>query len=284
MAYCQGMIQIRSSFRTPVASTLRDAKYFLADLVSRLSGRADPLTPPARLIARAGGCDFRWVGRDLVRVLADRGGLQPTARVVDIGCGAGRVALPLTEFLTPPGSYEGLDVDHEAIEWCSKNISARYAAFHFTFADVRNEEYNPDGPVDAASFRFPYPDSAFDFAVATSLFTHLLPTDLENYFGEISRVLVPRGTLVATFFLLNEESFALQASGASRLVFAHQAEHCRVLKREAPAAAVAYEEPFVELLLRRCGLEPKGLPSYGAWCGRRQFDSFQDVVVATRVA
>ncbi len=277
------MTRSQSSFRTPVASVLRNARYLLADLVRRLSGHADALTPPARLVARAGGCDFHRVGQDLLRVLVDRGCLQPTARVVDIGCGAGRVALPLTEVLIPPGRYEGLDVDREAIDWCRTAISPLYPAFHFTFADVRNEEYNPDGPVDAASFTFPYPDSSFDFAVATSLFTHLLPSDLANYLHEISRVLVPGGTLVATFFLLNEESLALQASGASMLVFAHQAQRCRLLKRSAPAAAVAYDEPYVAELFRQSRLEPSGPSAYGAWCGRPQFYSFQDVVVAARV-
>ena len=277
------MTQSRSSFRTPVASALRNARYLFADLAGRLSGRADALTPPARLVARAGGCDFHQVGQDLLRVLVDRGGLQPTARVVDIGCGAGRVALPLTKVLIPPGRYEGLDVDREAIDWCRTAISPLYPAFRFTFADVHNEEYNPNGPVDAASFRFPYPDSSFNFAVATSLFTHLLPSDLANYLQETSRVLAPGGTLVATFFLLNEESLTLQASGASMLVFAHQAQRCRLLKRSAPAAAVAYDEHDVADLLRQGRLAPLGPTAYGAWCGRPEFYSFQDVIVAARV-
>lgn len=277
------MTQPRSSFRTPVVSSLRNVRYLLADLAGRVSGRADALTPPARLVARAGGCAFHQVGNDLLRVLVDRGGLRPTARVVDIGCGAGRVALPLTKVLIPPGRYEGLDVDREAIDWCRTAISSRYPAFRFTFADVHNEEYNPDGPVDAASFRYPYPDSSFDFAVATSLFTHLLPPDLANYLHETARVLAPGGTLVATFFLLNEESLALQASAGSTLVFAHQAPGCRLLKRRAPAAAVAYEENDVAELLRQSRLAPLGPTAYGAWCGRREFCSFQDVIVAARV-
>ena len=68
--------------------------------------------------------------------------------------------------------------------------------------DVRSEVYNPSGSVAPERFRFPYDDGAFTFALASSLFTHLVPAALERYLSELARVLEPGGRLMATFFLV----------------------------------------------------------------------------------
>ncbi|HEX8254186.1 MAG TPA: hypothetical protein VF846_13660 [Thermoanaerobaculia bacterium] len=65
-----------------------------------MTGKADRDLPPLRL-RDVGGGDFRQVGEDLVKVLADHG-LKSTDRVLDIGCGVGRVALP--RVLRPGGT------------------------------------------------------------------------------------------------------------------------------------------------------------------------------------
>ena len=36
--------------------------------------------------------------------------LQPQHRILDVGCGIGKQAVPLTKYLGPTGSYEGFDV------------------------------------------------------------------------------------------------------------------------------------------------------------------------------
>ena len=40
---------------------------------------------------------------------------QPGERVLDIGCGIGRMARPLTPYLTPPGAYDGFDINADGI-------------------------------------------------------------------------------------------------------------------------------------------------------------------------
>src|SRR3954452_6830822 len=91
------------------------------DVRDRLTGRADPLVPPRRLGLPS---QYRGVGANVLeRVLIDGGGLVPTDRVLDIGCGPGRVAVHLTRFLDPDaGSYEGLDVMPNAIAWAQGRI------------------------------------------------------------------------------------------------------------------------------------------------------------------
>jgi SAM-dependent methyltransferase len=198
---------------------------------------------------------------------------------LDAGCGVGRVAIPLTKWLE--GSYEGFDVVPEAITWCQKNITPHRPNFRFSLAKLRNQKYNRQETGDAAEYDWPYEDSSFDFAFAASLFTHLLPDAHENYVQEAARVLRPGGRLLATYFLLNDESSRLQEDEGSRWRFVHPvAEGCSSHFPDSPERAIAYDEDRVRRLYGECGLDLVGV-RYGGWC-RSVADYHQDVVVAAK--
>ena len=57
-------------------------------------------------------------------------------RVLDIGCGVGRIAIPLTGYLGGGGQYDGFDVVPGGIAWCEKNISIPFPHFRFELADI----------------------------------------------------------------------------------------------------------------------------------------------------
>jgi SAM-dependent methyltransferase len=204
--------------RRYVPAALRDLRLFL-------TGKADPELPPFRL-RRVGAGDFRAMGA-WVRDLLVENGLRPADRVLDIGCGVGRVAIALNGYLDATASYEGFDADRSIIRWCRKNITARDPRFRFTHARVRAPGYSLFGR-PAERFRFPYADGAFDFAFATSVFTHMQPAETANYLAEAGRVLAPGGRLLATFFLAYGNE---QAPGRGALLAA--AELPRVLPAEA---------------------------------------------------
>src|SRR5436190_20773342 len=103
------------------------------------------------------------------------GRLEASHRVLDVGCGCGRMAIPLTRYLDATGSYEGFDIAATAIDYCRRQITPRHPNFRFKVADIHNGTYNPAGRTSAANFAFPYEQGEFDFAFATSVFTHLLP-------------------------------------------------------------------------------------------------------------
>ncbi len=155
-------------------------------------------------------------GRWLLAAL-DAGELAPGGRVLDIGCGPGRLAARLTHQLDG-GSYEGFDIVPRSIGWCQRKISARHPSFRFQLADIRNAQYNPTGSQEARAYSFPYPDREFDLALAASVFTHMRPGEIERYVCEAARVLKPGGRLLASFFMLNEDAELRLADSRRRVL------------------------------------------------------------------
>ena len=243
------------------------------------------LTPPENLIRTVGStvADYRAVGQEFFDIFITYGGIIPTDRVLDVGCGCGRMALPLTRYLTT-GSYEGFDISSDAIEWCQNNITGQFQNFKFQLTDIHNSLYNPRGKYKAIDYKFPYPDRSFDFTFLTSVFTHMLPQDLEHCTREIARTLKPGGRAVITFFILNEESEKLIKTRPNKLSFPHSYAdgQVRVGHLSNPEAEVAYPEATVRRVLEQSGLMLAEPIYFGSWCGREGTVTFQDLTVSER--
>jgi len=208
-------------------------------------------------------------------------GLQPEHRVLDVGSGIGNLALGLVGYLR--GGYDGVEIHQEAVTWCQRAITPRHPEFRFHRADIRNRAYNPRGSVPASAYRFPFADQSFDFILLGSVFTHMLPDEIENYVQEISRLLKPRGICVASYFLLNDDSRPGVEAGHSFMSFeiGHASGVCRLHSEDIPEAAVAVEEDFVRITHQRAGLRVQHLRR-GRWWSGEAHD--QDVLAVTPTA
>jgi SAM-dependent methyltransferase len=251
------------------------------DFVESILGLRDELVPPRRKIFVGEG-DFKKIGQEFLRYFVEFGQLKPDERVLDVGCGIGRMAVPLTGYLSSRGEYQGIDIVQEGISWCQRHISPKFSNFYFQLSDVYNGNYNPAGRYRAQDYKFPFVNEYFDFVFLTSVFTHMLPGDLENYLSEISRVLRPEGRCLATFFLLNAESRSFISSGSSTLAFKYEIEEGLTIDRDNPESALAYEEVFIRRLYEKYGLQILAPIHPGSWCGRKGFVSYQDLVFARR--
>lgn len=267
--------------RQPFTERARDSARLRAlDLRDRLSGRVDRLVPPRRLDF-AGRSDFVATGEELLSQLVELAELQPSDAVLDVGCGTGRVARPLTGYLGDEGSYDGFDVDREAIGWCRRRYRG-FPRFRFQVADLFHRRFNPQGAHSAAEYPFPYEDGRFDVTVLTSVLTHLLETEADHYLSEVSRVLRSGGRVLATFFLLDDDSRAAIADGRSGLAFLDAEAHVAVVSEDLPEEAVAYDEGWLRERLAAHGLGVREPVVHGTWRGATHGLAFQDVVVAER--
>lgn len=259
----------------------RYAVYGLSDALDIVTGGRDDLIPPKRMIF-IGGAAYKEIGDEFFKHFTGIGRLRPTDAVLDIGCGIGRMARPLTAFLADAGTYEGLDIDRTGIDWCRDNISKRFPHFRFQVADIYNKHYNPKGKSKASDYSLPFADASFDFVFLTSVFTHMFPEDVANYLGEIGRVLRPGGRCLATYFLWNPESAKLVGARKSRIDFKKVSEDFLVMDKDVPEDATCFAETFVRGLYSRHGLRIEEPPRYGNWCDRSAFLSYQDIIVSTK--
>ncbi len=256
------------------------------DIVDLLLNRRSDLTPPCSLRLQTGPfIDARYYvanGEEFFRYFKSLCNIQPTNSILDVGCGFGQLAAPLSKFMISGSRYEGFDIVRGMIEWCTNNISNKYPNIRFQFADVFNKHYNPNGKQKAWDYRFPYSDSSFDFVFLKSVFTHMLPRDMSNYLSEVSRVLKKNGRCLTSYFLLNSESTGLIKAGISSMSFSHALGNCQINDAENPEYAVAYNENYVRALYKSVGLSIWEPIRYGSWCRRNKYLSYQDLVVASR--
>jgi SAM-dependent methyltransferase len=239
-----------------------------------------PPIPPENLLAGVGPGDYVEAGELTVSLLERLAGLGPSDRVLDVGCGLGRIAWPLSRRLGERGSYEGFDVVRAYTDWCVGGLGLDPARFRFHHADVRTSFYNPQGTVEPEDFIFPWADASFDLAIATSLFTHLLPRAIAHYLGEVARILRPGGRLFASFYLLDDRVREAAARAVTDPSFCFATEHGRLHDAAVPESGVAVEADWLLAACAGAGLAVEGVHP-GKWQARAG-PYYQDVVVTVR--
>ena len=250
---------------------------------ARLFGALAPLVPnvdamfdgPRTLEA------FKASGEEFLRIYKEVARLKPDERMLDVGSGIGRKTLPLTQYLNEQAFYQGVDITKAGIDWCRARITARFPNFRFLHIDVYNKHYNPDGKCRPSEYKFPFADESFDFVMLCSVFTHMRPDDVENYLSEIRRVLAPKGRCLITYFLLNEESDRLIKAGSSTINFEHVCDGYRTESFEKPELAIAFDEKWIRCLYQKLTLTIQRV-DLGSWCGRADYLSYQDLILATK--
>ena len=260
---------------------LRMMYHLPGEALDRITGQFNPEVPPRRL-RFVGPGDFQAIGKHMMALFIRYGDLKPTEHVLDMGCGVGRMAMPLSQYLNAEGSYVGFDIVPEAIAWCRKNISDRYAHFTFHHVDIYNQSYNPSGTLQASEYVFDLPNDHFDFVFATSLFTHLKPPDAAQYVAEMARVMRPGGRCFCTFFLLQAHSINVIEAGESYLPFNYVGERCRFVDPQIPEQAIAFDETYIRDLFAQHHLQIHQPIRYGSWAKRTSTRSNQDIIIATK--
>lgn len=114
------------------------------------------------------------VDREAVQLFVQAGGLTSTARILEIGAGTGRIALPLAHFV---GEHHAVDI--------SSGMLSRL---------LEKRQHEPVYPVQADIIRLPYADQQFDAVTAVHIF-HLVG-GWQQALNETARVLKQGGVLL----------------------------------------------------------------------------------------
>jgi len=258
-------------------------RYLIAkDSIEVLLGMRHPLTPPKRYDNINIGANIK-IAEEFFGYFKEFGGLKPYHKVLEVGSGFGRMAIPLTTFLCDTGSYVGLEIIKDGVNWCQSNFTPKYPNVTFQHIDVYNERYNPKGKLKASAFEFPFESNSFDFVCLTSVFTHMFADDVEHYVYEISRVLKPGGKCFITYFLLNEETRKEISNNKGTFTFSHQNKDYFVEDISKPEYAIAYNEQYIRQLYQKANISVIEPIHIGSWSGRTNSLSFQDIIIGKKL-
>jgi SAM-dependent methyltransferase len=260
-------------------------------------GRGD--LPPYSLRCHVGPLEeYETTPAEYIAYLKLLAGLRPEARMLDIGCGTGRIAAQL---LTRPtfftGRYEGFDVEDAAVAWATKHLGGVHPNVHFTHVDLYNKHYRPEGTTRPEDFTFPYPAEAFDLALAISVFTHLPLPVTERYLKETARVLAPGGKALFSFVLLQGQPDRLDPLATQRLAYGvleryglaeggpagtlHHLDGYSTLTPNTPEIVTFYEETVLKEVAESAGLHIDAI-HHGSWGHEGGGPAFQDLVLFSR--
>lgn len=173
-------------------------------------------------------------------------GLPETAweKVLDFGCGCGRLARQLLQQRPRPREYVGIDLHRGMIRWCETNLTPHDPGFRFVHQDIFNPGFNPEGTLTVANF--PVPDHSVSLVLAWSVFTHLLEDHVVFYLKEMSRVLQPQGWAILTCFLFEKKAFPMMQDFQNALY----------INLQDPSNAVILDRDWFRSQLRSAGLVP----------------------------
>jgi len=120
--------------------------------------------------------------------------------ILDIGCGTGLLGIAAEPFTADGGTYTGVDVMADDINFCKGNFKANnYKFVHF---DVANPSYAEKQ--SKALTQWPIESDSQNLVTALSVWTHLSEPDAIFYFNEIARVLKKGQKAIITFFYMDD--------------------------------------------------------------------------------
>lgn len=187
-----------SVLRLKVLALLTLNFYTMIDCV-KIAGSTLPL-PGMRWCGSQFGDNNFYLQSAEARRLVTHLGYKDGARVLDVGCGQGRLPTGMLRIIGE-AHYTGLDVDRRSIAWCRKHIEQEHPSFVFSLLDVYNARYNRSGQKLNSSFRFPIAGNSVDIIYLYSVFSHTTEEDLRIYLQEFSRVLHHDGHMFFTTFV-----------------------------------------------------------------------------------
>ncbi|WNJ18256.1 class I SAM-dependent methyltransferase [Pontibacter sp. G13] len=123
--------------------------------------------------------------------------INNNTKILDFGCGQGRLLNSLIYSKTDFQSYIGLDTSKKAIEWCEKHL-CYHDKISFIHLPAENARYNPS---EKGLKPLPLAENEIDLIFLNSVFSHMLDSDISFYLSEFHKVLTSNGRVYLTAFV-----------------------------------------------------------------------------------
>lgn len=147
------------------------------------------------------------------------------SRILDVGCGQGRLAIGLIRVLGE-STYTGIDVSQDSVQWCKDFIEKEHPSFTFKHLNLYNERYNKAGTKIDEQFQFDIEPASIDIIYLYSVFSHTTEHDMRVYLRDFLRILRRQGKIFFTAFAednvpditINPANYRLKCSGPMHIV------------------------------------------------------------------
>ena len=133
---------------------------------------------------------FRGKLRELRQRTADLARIEPGERVLDVGCGTGKLAMEVARRVGTTGRVIGIDPGEHQIARARSKAAQRGLSIEFQIGVIEHLDF---------------PDQTFDVVLSTIMLHHLSDLLQRQGLAEIGRVLKPGGRLVIADFKRPEE-------------------------------------------------------------------------------
>lgn len=238
-----------------------------------------------------GGSDPEAVGNACRSILDRYLTINANSRLLDFGCGIGRVLLSVLNHMPSVGRVTGFDIMPQVIRFCDANIATAFPQSSFDLIQGSNDHYDQFVLAAGAAVAKTREqvereyNSSFSGAYAFSVFTHVEMGDFRSLLKLVKGLLEPGGEFLFTSFLLTSDSrqaieqrsglfpFGETAFEADGKVFIGNV-HDRL-------GFIAFDMALVQQMVFDAGLVITHV-EHGSWTGSGFSPSLQDVIVCRR--
>lgn len=175
------------------------------------------------------------------RRLITRMGVTNNSKVLDVGCGVGRLAIGLLHELPSIKQYYGIDVSQKSINWCNKYLQTASLNFMFIKVDMHNELYNINGLDMKDGIVLPFSNGEIDVVYLYSVFSHMRSGDIMNYLREFKRIIASTGKIFFTAFV--EENVEDELENPENYI----------MTWKMPLHCVRYDRRYFDELIKQAG-------------------------------
>lgn len=217
-------------------------------------------------------------------------------RVLDFGCGVGRVALALLRQRPNIQALTGIDIVPRITEFCSTTFGAHFPNVNFELLSDRNEHYerfkndapsrsNATPPRSRNELITAYAGS-FDIAYAFSVFTHIDVGDFVDLLRFVRALLKPGGSFLFTAFALTAYTRHQIVQKATKFPLLERGQYeeggeVYIGNTTDRLVFVGYDIRRIEAMIWEAGLISRAV-EYGDWRGDKLSRCFQDMFVCHR--